>query len=109
MAVGQFLEVARRNPPPPRLEEFVESVLFKFYIPTDPDLNSTNSFGADCSTSSGTYGILPPLPNGKAEDAVKALAEAQAASAHAMTCLFGLPNGSAVSDKQGHLRLLLRP
>ena len=110
VAVGQFLGIARRNPPPPpRLNEFEESVLSKFYIPSDPYLNSSNSFGADCSTSTGTYGILPPLPNGKEEIAAKALAEAHAASVQAMTCLFGLPNGSALPDKRGHLRLLLRP
>ena len=110
VAAGQFLAVAHRAPPrAPCLEEFAESVLAKFYIPSDPYLQTANSFGADCSTHTGTYSTLLPLPNGKAEIAAQALVDAKAASESAMTHLFGLPNGSSFPDKYGYPRLRLRP
>ena len=110
IAVGQFLSIARRKPPgAPGLEEFADTVLSKFYIPSDPYLLNANSYGADCSTHSGTFSTITPLPNGKAEIAAKAFEDAHAASVSAMSYLFGLPNGSCATDKYGHPRLLLRP
>ena len=59
LAHGQFWAACRAMPPPPPLlEEFAQSVLAQFYIPTDPYLE-VQSFGADLSVHTGTYRSLP--------------------------------------------------
>ena len=85
LAHGQFLAACRAMPPPPPLlEEFAQSVLAQFYIPTDPYLEA-QSFGADLSGHTGTYRSLPPLPNGKEE----ALDEALYLAGIIQTFIFG--------------------
>ena len=106
LTLGQFLDLcSSAPPPPPLLEEFSDSVLAKFYVPSDPYTESENSYGADFSTHTGTYKALSPLPNGKEEANIAALANARIAAKNAMACLSTLPNGSVSSDKYGHSRV----
>ena len=106
LALGQFLDSCSiAPPPPPKLDEFTESVLSKFYVPTDHYTDSVNSYGADLSADTGTYKPLPPLPNGKAEAAELALAKARAQTQDAMSKLVALPKGMMRFDKFGHPRV----
>ena len=106
LALGQFLNSCSTSPPPtPLLEEFSDSVLSKFYVPTDHYTESENSFGADYSSHSGTYKALAPLPNGKEEANAAALAKARVAAKNAMAVLSALPKGSVSLDKFGHSRV----
>ena len=109
LAVGQFFDIVPSPPPPPLLQDFVDSVLFKFYVPTDHYMESTQAYGADCSSFTGTYSSLPPLPNGKAAADEEALANAKLASQTAMTMLSALPNGKQCFDKLGFPRVSFTP
>ena len=107
LALGQFLDSCSSNPPAsPLLDEFSESVLSKFYVPTDYYTDSVNSYGADLSVNTGTYKPLPQLPSGKAEAAELALATARANTHSAMSKLVALPNGKSRIDKFGHSRVV---
>ena len=92
-------------PSPPLLDEFTESVLSKFYVPTDLYSDSVNSYGADLSADTGTFKSLPPMPSGKAEAAEHALANARAQTLSAMSKLVALPKGMSRFDKFGHSRV----
>ena len=91
--------------PPPLLDEFVKSVLAKFFVPTDPYLETAQSFGADLSVHTGTYCSLPPLPNGKVEALEEALAKAKADSRRAFDVLSALPEGRQCFDKHNQPRV----
>ena len=92
-------------PFPPQLDEFVQSVLAKFFVPTDPYLETAQSFGADLSVHTGTYCSLPPLPNGKVEALEEALAKAKADSRRAFDLLSTLPGGRQCFDKHDQPRV----
>ena len=110
LAVGQFVDICSASPPPPPLlEDFVDSVLFKFYVPTDHYTESAQSYGADCSVNTGTYSALPPLPNGKVAAAEAAFAHAKDCSQRAMSVLSALPNGKQCFDKHGLPRVSFTP
>ena len=110
LALGQFLDVCSASPPPPPLlEEFADSVFFKFYVPTDHYTESIQSYGADCSVNTGTYRAVAPLPNGKGAAADAAFAHAKASSQRAMSVLSALPNGMQCFDKHGLSRVSFTP
>jgi hypothetical protein len=79
--------------------------LARFYVPTDPYLNSAQSYGADFSSLSGQHAFMPPLPNGKAAKAESELFSARQLACTAIEGLSQLPNGMSVVGKHGSSRV----
>ena len=82
---------------------------WEFYIPTDPYLNSAQSYGADFSSLSGLHTYLPPLPNGKAARVESELLSARQLACTAIEGLSRLPNGMTAVDKHGRPRVRFHP
>ena len=110
LACAQYDSICDRSPPqPPDLDQFFSSDLARFYIPTDPYLNSAQSFGADFSSLSGLHTYLPPLPNGKAARVESELLSARQLACTAIEGLSRLPNGMTAVDKHGCPRVSFHP
>jgi len=106
LACSQFDSICDRSPPPPPdLDQFSSSDLARFYVPTDPYLNSAQSYGADFSSLSGQHAFMPPLPNGKAAKAESELVSARQLACTAIEGLSQLPNGMSVVGKHGSSRV----
>ena len=106
MAFQQFDSICDRFPPsPPDLDQFAQSDLARFYVPTDPYLDSAQSYGADFSSLSGQHAFMPPLPNGKAAKAESELVSARQLARTAIEGLSQLPNGMSVVGKHGSSRV----
>jgi len=106
LAYEQFDSISDRTPPsPPDLDRFAQSDLARLDVPTDPYLDSAQSYGADFSTLSGQHAFMPPSPNGKAAKLESGLVSARHHARLALEGLSQLPNGVAVVDKHGSSRV----
>ena len=101
LAYGQFVDACTSPPPFPDLDQFASSVLSKFYIPTDPYQESTQTFGADFSSNSGGYASLSALPSAKAEEFESRLSAARVKAQNTLDKLAHSPLGTSVTNQHG--------